>query len=596
MTLSNIPPRRSRINLTAFRQDRARRAREEAAMVAEVAVPEAVQEEVAVVAVVAYNDLPTVGTCFGTRDLAIADGTARNDRIGMNFYNAVAEEYSEGPFKRFENLNAVDICNENVKKILGDHARRCRQGWIPKGWHKEGGFQKENTQRLAEDSIINYTKPLLQLLRNLCPEHEYLKGDADKQEWWKKLRQDLRQGYKKIKISGEHEAFDPKCSALYIINKRELVRYSHNDMHILNQIDLHYILKNLKKNATVGNQNHLKIARLSFAAHAACRMGELKFVRISNMVYDPKYRILDTSWCEPKTCNAYAMPMVNHSQPGAYVVDFYHAVGSAFLLVSEILLRRDSDLPDFLFAELHAKKDSNVATAHTNFIRDNLPPGLHPDIVNRYMSKSMRKGDCTHMCHNRELKHENALARSGHSYGANHFGTYVESVGIGLSLPAAMCLNDYEDVYAMPSPCSFDSLPPEDRAHAMIVVEQFFPTNIDAFKTNGRLFPALTIMAATLIMSYNEMRSQYSRTDLVVGKMESIFERTNALSIPILAVRSKTIKHDFIKKNSVTKRIDRLDAAQLQDSINHNTSAKQLMSCLQLTLWQLHGFQIAIVQ
>ena len=103
-------------------------------------------------------------------------------------------------------------------------------------------------------------------------------------------------------------------------------------------------------------------------------------------------------------------------------------------------------------------------------------------------------------------------------------------------------------------------------------------------------------MAATLIMSYNEMRSQYGRTDLVVGKMENVFERTNALSIPILAVWSKTIKHDFIKKNSVTKRIGRLDAAQLQDSINHNTSAKQLMSCLQLTLWQLHGFQIAIVQ
>jgi len=89
MTISTIPVRRRRIILTAFRQERARRAREEAVMVNEVAVPEAVGEEVAVFAVVAYNDLPTVRTCFSTSDLAIADGTASNDRIGMEFYNAV---------------------------------------------------------------------------------------------------------------------------------------------------------------------------------------------------------------------------------------------------------------------------------------------------------------------------------------------------------------------------------------------------------------------------------------------------------------------------------------------------------------------------
>ena len=401
--------------------------------------------------VIPYNDLPTVSNCHSTRILGIAPITNMIDLMSMDFYNTVAKEYHFAPLKRFHDLNEVDICNENVKKLLGDHAQRCRQGRIPHGWSKDGGFRKPDTAILAIGTVLQYTKPLLQLLKRLCPDHVYLHGDD--QQWWKHLQSDLKAGYEKSKIRGEHESFDPKCAALYILNKPSLVRYSLGNMNIFDQIDLHYVVKNLKKTATRSNINHLRIARLVFCAHAVCRSGELKFCRISNFVYDPRFNVLDTGWCEIKTCHTYAMPMINHSIPSSYMVDFYHALGSAFVTVSEILKRYDGDLPDFLFPDLHAKTDSWVAMQNTKDIRKSLPEDLK--ISDRYSSKSMRRGACTVMTSNHKLKESHALARSGHGNSANHFGTYVENVGIGLSIPAAMVLNEYEDPYRMPVLCSF---------------------------------------------------------------------------------------------------------------------------------------------
>ena len=517
--------------------------------------------------------LQTVGTCYGTRCLALSAGTIANDRTSMNFYNSVEKKYTKGISNKFEDLKIVDICNENIKLILGNHARRCREEWIPKGWGNNGGYEKEDSPRLSEDSIVNYFSPLLQLLKNLDPDHEYLKGEPETQEWWKKMKNDLRQGYKKNKIRGERDSYGPKCSALYIINQPQLIRYSHNDMHALQNIDLHYIVRQLKRNATTGNRNHMRIARLVFSAHAACRSGELKFCRVSNMIFDARFGVLDTTWCEVKTCNSYALPMVNHSNTAAYMVDFYHAVGSAFLLYDEILYRRETDITDFLFAHLHARNDAYVSKVSTKDIRENLPSGIQKEVKDRYSSKSMRKGACTVMCANRYLTKSNMLARSGHSSSGNHFETYVDSVGIGLSLPAAMVLNEYDDPYMMPYSCSFNALPDEDQFFVDEVIGAFFITNINEFKEDGRLYPALIMMGATLIMSYNQMKSMYRTTDLVVGKIEQIFEDIDGLSVDKLATWSKLITEDFAAKNSVSRIIDQLDAAQLISAVNNNTTA-----------------------
>ena len=244
-------------------------------------------------------------------------------------------------------------------------------------------------------------------------------------------------------------------------------------------------------------------------------------------------------------------------------------LGSAFVTVPEILKHYDGDLPDFLFPDLHAKTDSWVAMQNTKDIRKSLPEDLK--ISDRYSSKSMRRGACTVMTSNHKLKESHALARSGHGNSANHFGTYVENVGIGLSIPAAMVLNEYEDPYRMPVSCSFDGLSNEDSLHVDSLVAKLFPTNIPEFKSEGRLFPALKIMGATLIMSYNAMRSEYKRTDLVVSKLEETFENIG-LSIEKLSAWSTTIKDTFIATNSVQQVISSIDADQLIASINHNTS------------------------
>ena len=187
------------------------------------------------------NNLPTVVTCSSTRGLGVAATTEELDQRAMKFYNIIADEYSTSPLKRFQDLNTVDICNENVNMILCSHARRCREGWIPKGWYAKGGFLKQNQQQLSIISILKYIQPLLQLLKRLCPDHMDLVGDD--QEWWKRLKSDLKRGYEKKQIRGEDETFNPKCSALYFINNPLLVRFCDEDMHMLKQIDLHFIVK-----------------------------------------------------------------------------------------------------------------------------------------------------------------------------------------------------------------------------------------------------------------------------------------------------------------------------------------------------------------
>jgi len=62
-----------------------------------------------------------------------------------------------------------------------------------------------------------------------------------------------------------------------------------------------------------------------------------------------------------------------------------------------------------------------------------------------YTSKMWRRAGVTQLTFHKQLKRENANARSGHKMSANQFDTYVTNVGVGLSLPAAMALNEYND-------------------------------------------------------------------------------------------------------------------------------------------------------
>ena len=122
------------------------------------------------------------------------------------------------------------------------------------------------------------------------------------------------------------------------------------------------------------------------------------------------------------------------------------------------------------------------------------------------------------------------MARSGHKMGSNQFETYVDSCGIGLSLPSAMALNGFPDIFAIPKAPSFEVLSRlEDRpghhpGHLAIVkfIQQFLPSNLPDFQPEGRLFPVLEQLTATVVMTYNDMLKRYGQRDPVVFKLETI--------------------------------------------------------------------------
>mmetsp|Transcript_19886 Transcript_19886/g.55407 ORF Transcript_19886/g.55407 Transcript_19886/m.55407 type:complete len:111 (-) Transcript_19886:170-502(-) len=71
------------------------------------------------------------------------------------------------------------------------------------------------------------------------------------------------------------------------------------------------------------------------SAFAVSRGGEVKWNRFSFFVFDPRFQVTDTGWCELKTGNFYAMPMVNFADPSKFQVDWYNAM--AYALAVDLL-------------------------------------------------------------------------------------------------------------------------------------------------------------------------------------------------------------------------------------------------------------------
>ena len=375
------------------------------------------------------------------------------------------------------------------------------------GWYNEGGWTQDKPQRLSVQSVMNYAAPLYCILKNCFPDHPKMQEkDGEKPAWYKNARKTLEAGDKKEKIRGEDEEFDPKTAPIYFVNQPLLHRYSgRKKMSYIDNADLLHVAKNLIGNARLhGCNNYVHRAQIMTSAYAISRGGEVKWMRFSFWVYDPRFAVIDISWCELKTANWYSMPMVNRFDPDLFEIDWLHCMACAMAVDKRILQRPDNENKDYVWMDLHQIEDTTAVGQFSKILQRNLPVDMPAKERARITTRSWRKGPCTLLSHHRDVSVVNATARSGHKMGGNQFETYVDSCGIGLSLPSAMALNDFPEIFAMPKPPSFEVLSnSEYPGHLVIVklIQQFLPSNLDDFQPNRRLFPVLEQLTATVVMT-----------------------------------------------------------------------------------------------
>ena len=93
------------------------------------------------------------------------------------------------------------------------------------------------------------------------------------------------------------------------------------------------------------------------------------------------------------------------------------------------------------------------------------------------------------------------------------------------------------------------------------------------FQPRGQLRGWMHGLATTLIMSYIEMQDEYGNKNLVVCRMEEIFQSKNGLTMEKLKSWSQLIAADFSAKNTTPKLLNLTScSAHIIDAMNCNTT------------------------
>ena len=265
------------------------------------------------------------------------------------------------------------------------------------------------------------------------------------------------------------------------------------------------------------------------------------------------------------------MPMCNVKDPDNFEVDWYHAMGCFYACEGGLMIPEGSDAShhDFVFPSLHDVVDGTVASQLTTAICNNLPQGLGDDIKKQYSSKSMRKAGITLMVAHPLVYYFSAHAHSGHSTGG-HLDDYIEMVGIRLSMAPMKALNGYSNHQKSPVPASFSCLGDAATPKVELALSKLFTIGHEDFGPNGHLHSVLKIMGATLIMSFNKMKSKYGTHNPVVSKILQIFHVEHELGVTLLENWSTVICQAFVDKNQDNAPIN--NATELVEIANQQTA------------------------
>ena len=99
-------------------------------------------------------------------------------------------------------------------------------------------------------------------------------------------------------------------------------------------------------------------------------------MRFSFWVYDPRFGVIDISWCKLKTANWYSMPMVNRFDPDLFEIDWLHCMACAMAVDRRILERSEDENNDFVWLDLHQIEDSSAVERFRKGLQRNLPDDM----------------------------------------------------------------------------------------------------------------------------------------------------------------------------------------------------------------------------
>ena len=188
------------------------------------------------------------------RNIGLAQSTINRDETAKKCYNYVNRMYGAASVKPFEQLNATDIESDLVELVLGEYAYLLKNHPIPKGWARGPGHsweEQDDPKRLSTDAMMKHFEPLFSMPQSRFPNHPFLIGLAEHQQWWCNLKGQLKKGLDKGKQRGDEEALEPNCKALCIVNQPRLTRCTTD--HMMDDLDLLCVIKSLIRNASALN-------------------------------------------------------------------------------------------------------------------------------------------------------------------------------------------------------------------------------------------------------------------------------------------------------------------------------------------------------
>ena len=163
--------------------------------------------------------------------------------------------------KPFDLLGEDDVQHDNIFFIIREFVRSIIANRIPKDerWPYKDGWGKTDTERLGWDRIEKLFNPLYGVLRTRYPTLKHFHGNSSDQSWWKDMKNDLKKGYNREKNQAKDDSFDPKCRALYIVNRREQIRYHPDTIEMDLRLDLFNVVRRMKQKSVGSDRREYNI-------------------------------------------------------------------------------------------------------------------------------------------------------------------------------------------------------------------------------------------------------------------------------------------------------------------------------------------------
>ena len=368
-----------------------------------------------------------------------ADSTIAADNAALKCFNTYRRVSLEKG--TFDEMPYVEIEVDNFQNSIADFAEFLRTTPIPRNY--TGDFDPPASAQDSDEPIrvitsavlSGYIGKIVKLHHLRYPGHEDFHGldkfkNTDVPQWWTDMRVRFIKDCDRyhLSINGEYVSGETAKRPIYRINGLSgITAEDWNDANIrdfISLIDLVGIVKSLTRKASAsqsyvidGPLQHRLLVVTTYLC--AGRGGEAKFVDFNKWMYHPPYGCVDIVWTEAKTLKKYAMPMV--SDKSQWSCDFFHALASYFMCEGG-LIRTGEQAPieNFLFVNLHKKKNETVTKKITSIIRSNLPRGTPDELKNDVSAKSLRIGSVSHLTVHRDLNNmTDVTGRSGHSTGTS---------------------------------------------------------------------------------------------------------------------------------------------------------------------------------